>query len=481
MKHLCLLVCMACMSWSHAQITFKPCTESGTGGNGSLQAECAVWQQPLDRSDTNSDSLELFVVKLASTALHPAKDAFTIINGGPGGSSVNMLVDLAGAFTAITRERDVIVIDQRGTGRSSPLTCPGITDEVDAPDTQKIIELTKACLSELPFDPRYFSTTVAVNDLEALRATLGYDQLTIYGVSYGTRVAMQYMRMFPNATRAVIIDGVVPPSQVLGGQIAMHSQNALDSVFKRCAADSNCAENFPTLREDFNQLAQRLKQDPPRLHLQHPVTGEPSELELTYGHLSVWIRFSLYAIETTALIPLIIHQAVHENNYLPIAANSLRMLHDITTALNYGMHNAVVCTEDSPFFSTQPVDLNALDETYLGRGFYETIQTMCSVWPAGVIDAHMKKSLTSDIPTLVLSGELDPITPPAWGMAVMPGLSNAKHVIAPGQGHGTIGRGCIPKLVLDFVESADVASVDDTCTQHLAPYPFFINLMGPSP
>ncbi|MEM9623523.1 MAG: alpha/beta fold hydrolase, partial [Pseudomonadota bacterium] len=341
---------------SAAELAFKSCWLNGSGGNGNLNAECATWQRPLDPGKPEGKQIELFVTRLASTALQPAEDALTIVNGGPGGSSVDLLVDLASIISALTRNRDVIVIDQRGTGRSSPLHCEALSDSVEVLEEDQIRSLTRQCLRNLPHDPRFFSTTVAVDDLEALRQTLGYRQLSLYGVSYGTRVVQQYMRAYPEQTRAVVIDGVVPPQRVLGGSVAIHSDNSLQAVFARCAATATCAGRFPQLKEDFSTLSARLRAAPITLQLQHPVTGLPTEVDLDYAHLAMWIRFALYAPETTALIPLIIHQATHSQNYLPIAANALRFLHDITAALNYGMHNAVVCTEDAPFFAQQQVD-----------------------------------------------------------------------------------------------------------------------------
>lgn len=466
---------------SRAEIEFKPCYVTGSAGNGNLQAQCATWQRPLNPDDVDSPQVELFVTKLESTALTPAADAFTLINGGPGASSIEMMVDLAPVLQAFTRERDVVVIDQRGTGDSAPMICQALTDSTEILDAAQTIELTQDCIDKLPYDPRYFSTAVAVEDLEALRIALNYEQLSVYGVSYGTRVALQYMRTYPESLRSVVIDGVVPPTEVLGENIAVNSQRTLDALFSRCLQQPDCGGRFPNLQADFARLSDTLRNNPVTMNIQHPVTGVPTEVEVSYGHLAVWIRLALYAPATSALIPLIINEAANAQNYLPIAASALRMLHQLNDSMNYGMHNAVVCTEDAPFFDDSTVDFERLEATYLGREMYDTLKTMCSTWPAGVIDKDMKQPLVSSVPTLVLSGEYDPITPPEYGDAVMPGLANAKHVIAPGQGHGTIAQGCIPRLILEFVESADPGSVDASCVQHLGSYPFFVDLMGPPP
>ena len=479
------LICLCSLAHlpvcAQTSLEFEACSLSGSGGNGNLSAECATWQRPLNNAQSDGEFIELFVVRLKSTALEPAKDAFTIINGGPGGSSIDMLVDLSQVVQPFTRNRDVIVVDQRGTGRSAPMKCAALTDTTEELSAEDTVPLTKQCLDTLPHDPRYFSTTAAVQDLEQLRSALGYQQLSVYGVSYGTRVAMQYLREFPNSVRALVIDGVVPPQQVLGANIAIHSQDALNIVFRRCEEDPGCKEYFPNLAADFGTLSSRLKSAPIPLTLHHPLTGAPTDMELGYVHLITWIRFALYSPEMTSLIPLIIHQATHKEIYLPIAANALRLVADVASSLNYGMHNAVMCTEDAPFYAQQSVDFEALEATYIGREMFDTLKVMCSVWPQGTIHPAMKQPITGDTPTLVLSGEYDPITPPAWGAAVLPGLSNAKHIVVPGQGHGTIARGCVPKLILEFVEHPSNEEIDTSCIDHLSASPFFVNAMGPPP
>ncbi len=476
-----LAACLLAATCGHAEITFEPCFLTGSGGNGSLHAECAEWQRPLDPEAPDGEQITLFVARLASTAIDPAGDAFTVINGGPGGSSVDMMVDMGGILRPFTRERDVIVIDQRGTGRSAPMSCEALTDTADDVTVEMVTQLTQDCLEDVPHDPRFFTTSVAVRDIEALREALGYEQLSVYGVSYGTRVAQHYAQQYPDATRALVIDSVVPLEHALGSQIAIHSQTTLDSLFDRCLENSACSNQFPNVAEDFHRVAEELRRAPKPLQIQHPVTGVPTDMEVSYGHLAILVRLALYAPPSAALLPLIIDEAANNNNYLPIAANGLRMMNSLTQSINYGMHNAVMCTEDAPFYDDTTVDFDAMAATYLGAQMYETLAAMCEVWPAGFADENIKQALESNVPTLVLSGEFDPITPPAWGDQVMPGLSNAVHLVAPGQGHGVFPQGCLPRVVLEFVENPDPEAVDGTCTQHLSTHPFFVDLMGPPP
>ena len=480
----CLLLCPVVpplLAQTDPAPIFAPCHLTGSGGSGSLQAQCATWLRPLNPDAGDGEQIELFIAKLPSTAMEPAADALTLINGGPGGSSVDLLVEYAPVLQRFTRERDVLVIDQRGTGRSTALNCASLTDAPEAYEEAKILEATAGCLQQLSHDPRFFTTSVAVTDLEALRVSLGYAQLSLYGVSYGTRVVQQYLRRYPEFTRSAVIDGVVPPPAALGSNVALNSQQALDNVFSRCHQAPACAENFPTLEADFDRLSTRLKAQSVALTLPHPVSGIATNLDFTYGHLALWIRLALYVPETSALIPMVIDQAANRENYLPVAASALRMLDALTRSINYGMHNAVVCTEDAPFYSDDDADREAAAATYLGREMADSLRAMCSLWPAGVRHDDLKAPLESDVPVLVLSGEFDPITPPAYGEAVMPGLQNATHIIAPGQGHGVLARGCVPTLVLEFVEAASSTELASDCVKYLSPFPFFTNAMGPPP
>src|SRR6056297_2711256 len=177
----------------------------------------------------------------------PPADAFTLVNGGPGGSSVSLYVDLEAAFSGIRRNRDIVIMDQRGTGRSAPLDCPELEDTAQDFDPELIRRATRACLDALERDPRFYNTSIAVADLEQLRQAMGYDRWNLYGVSYGTRVAQHYLQRFPGAVRTLILDGVVPPGLALGPDIARNAQKTLDELLARCAGVAYCAEAFPDL------------------------------------------------------------------------------------------------------------------------------------------------------------------------------------------------------------------------------------------
>ncbi len=468
-------------SWNIAaqELQFRPCPLAGSGGTQVLQAECAVLEVPLDPATPEGTKLELAVSRLAGGARPALKDALIAINGGPGGSSRDLLVDLGQALMMVAGTRDVIVVDQRGTGESAPLKCNN-PDPADAqPDIDVIKPLTQECLAALPHDPRFFTTSVAIQDLELLRQSLGLETWTMYGVSYGTRVALHYTRRHPQHVRALIVDGIVPTGLILGANVLHNSEAAFNALDGRCQKDADCSATFGPLRPKLEQLRETLG-DAATITLPHPVTGEPTTTPLTYEHVAATIRLSLYAPETMATIPFMIDEAL-AGRYLPLAAQSILALEKVSESIADGMHNAVVCTEDAPFFGAAEADRLAQARTYLGANMIDTLKTVCALWPRGVLDADLHTSFKSAVPTLILSGELDPITTPAYGERLLQQFSQGLHLVARGQGHGVLARSCMPRLAARFAADPLDRSINTLCLDKSPPTPIFLNSLGPSP
>jgi pimeloyl-ACP methyl ester carboxylesterase len=336
-----------------------------------------------------------------------------------------------------------------------------------------------ACIAEFPFDPRFFTTSVAVQDLESLRAALGIEQWNIYGVSYGTRVAQHYLRRYDERVRTLILDGVVPAALALGPAIAADAQAALTSIFARCQMADGCAASFPNLAQQFAELRARFAGSSIEVILNDPVLGNPKSIELEESHLQGVVRLMTYSDATVALLPLIIDEA-HQGNFLPLAAQADLQIQAVQDSLGFAMHNSVVCTEDAPFFPAENDAGAAL--LYLGTTVVDGLRAICESWPAGVIDADFKEPVVSERPVLLLSGEYDPVTPPAYAESLMhSGLGNARHIIGSGQGHGLASVGCVPNLLEDFVANPDLAALDPTCLAREPPMPFFLSFQGPQP
>jgi len=453
---------------------------AGVGYPG-IKARCGTLQRPLDPANPDAQSIDLFVAVVPALSLEPAPDPLVPIAGGPGQASTEFYAGFAGAFEEVRRERDIVLLDQRGTGQSAAMDCDIDEDELTGPfSAEQTIAAAVKCLDSLPYDPRFFTTSVAVEDLEALRTALGYQQFNLYGISYGSRVAQHFLRRYPDATRSVILDGVAAPQIALGPGIAVEAQRAMEAVFERCSESEDCAAKFPRLEQDFAGLRTRLADAPVTLNIANPVTGQREETEFSDNELAGALRLLSYSPSTVALIPLLIHEAA-EGNYAPLAAQFMMVAASLSDSMSIGMHNAVVCTEDAPFFDGEKIDRESLEATYLGPLQLDSLEAICSVWPKGPLDDEFKMPVRSDVPVLLLSGEADPITPPRYAELAAVELRNALHLVGRNQGHGVAPRGCMPEIIGEFVASADIGSLETGCLERLFAMPFFLDFSGPAP
>lgn len=458
-----------------------PCRIDAGSAFDTAKAECGTFEIAENPDDPDGTRIGLHVAVIPSLNVEPLNDPLVLLAGGPGQSAIDSYLMMGSAFELVRRDRPILLVDQRGTGRSNPLTCPemdieSVTGEVDMDEARR---LTEDCLRQLSGDPRFYTTSVAVDDLDAVRAALGYEQLNLWGGSYGSRVALHYLRTYPQHTRSAIIDGVVPADLLLGPGIAIDAQASLDLLFDRCAEDAACSGAFGDLRESFASLRARIKDAPVSLTIAHPRNGEQLEQKITDEVLAGVIRLSSYAPTSRALLPLMIHEAAN-GRFQMLAAQSALITEDFEGVLAVGMHNAVVCTEDAPYFS-RVIDTSELANTYMGELQFEYLKEICAVWPAGVIDDGFNEPVASDVPVLVLSGEVDPVTPPEYGERAAATLSRSRHIVAPKQGHIVSPHGCMPQLVGKFVDELDPAAIDADCVERMGDTPIFVSPVGPTP
>jgi len=450
-------------------------------------ARCGKLAVPEDPSAPDGRTIEVFVARVASLSSSPRPDPLVLIAGGPGESTVDMYLQLRGAFEQVRRERDVILVDQRGTGRSAGGFSCGVPEDLslDATGTEQLGSYIDRCLTELTRDPRFYTTSVAVQDLERVRAALGLEQWNVYGVSYGTRVAQHYLRRFPAHTRAVVLDGVVPPALPLGPDIAREAQRALEQIFARCAEDDGCHAHFANLPTEFRELLARLDAAPvsvpgarpPESAPDAPAASGSASGKFTVQELRALVRFLSYNAATVALLPALLHEA-HAGDYAPLANQMTTTLRRLPESLSFAMSNSVMCTEDVPFAPAGARD--GLAETYLGTRIVDAQSAICARWPKGAIDADFKTPVVSDRPVLLLSGSNDPITPPEYAARVAATLAHATQLVGRDQGHGLVGVGCVPRLLRTFLESPD-KPLDSACLAAEVPTPFFLSLLGPGP
>lgn len=467
---------------SHAgPLSLEDCRLRSELGSGSVAARCGWLSVPENREQPEGKQVRLHVAVLPSLRLEPAGDPLFVLSGGPGQAAGDFYISIAPALARIRRDRDIVVVDQRGTGRSNRLDC-AFPDESDIEFTnpQKLREIVRKCLAGLPGDPRYYTTSIAVRDLDDVRAALGYQQIDLYGVSYGTRVAQHYMRRYPERVRSAVLDGVVPPELALGPTVALDAQAAIDAAFARCTEDAQCNRAFPNLAASFTTLRSKLESQPISLSVPDPLSAEPTPTQLGAPELSAAVRLLSYSDETMSTLPLLIHEA-QIGQPQGLAAQYLMIKRNLDHQIANGMHFAVVCSEDAPRWNEANVSDAAMAATYIGTTFMTGMRTVCEEWPRGPVDPEFSKPLMSALPTLILSGGNDPATPARYGEQIQRGLSKSKHLVLAGQGHGQIGVGCVPRLVAEFIAAGDIDKVDDACTKTVAPAPFLLSRSAPAP
>jgi pimeloyl-ACP methyl ester carboxylesterase len=463
-------------------LDLKECRLESQAVHGSVAARCGHFRVRENRDDPQSKELQLHVAVIPALRLQPEPDPLFIISGGPGQSASDLYLSVSPAFARIRRDRDIVLVDQRGTGRSNMMDCtlPDDTDftEFEPKDARPMVE---KCLAALPGNPRYYTTSIAVRDLEEVRAASGYESINLYGASYGTRVAQHYMRRYPKRVRAVILDGVLPADLALGPDIALDAQRALDAAFDRCARDAQCARQFPEIAQQFSTLLGRLRKEPVKLSIPDPITGQPADTTLDSARLVGAVRLLSYSDETTSTLPLLIHEAQSLREPSGLAAQYLMVKRTMDAQIAEGMHFSVVCSEDAPRWDSRPVSKEELARTYMGTMFMDVMRAVCEQWPRGPVDADFGQALRSAIPTLLLSGANDPVTPPQYAEQVLRGLSAAKHLVLAGQGHGQLIIGCVPRLMAQFVEAGATESLDTQCIRNVAPAPFMLSRSAPAP
>jgi pimeloyl-ACP methyl ester carboxylesterase len=464
------------------RLTLEPCRITDADGLVSTEARCGRLEVPEDPADPQGRRIGLAIAVVPAVATQAKPDPLVLIAGGPGQGSIEGYAPLLNDFDGLRRERDLVLVDQRGTGGSNRLDCAMPDDAIESGDLPPAAlgALARDCLAQLPGRAQFYTTSVAVQDLEAVRAALGYERLNLYGGSYGTRVAQHYARRYPERTRTLTLDGVVPPGLELVPRIAIESQRALDGVFARCAADRACNARFPALPAQFAKVEAALGKSPVTLRLADPVTAERRELRVTRNHLVTAARLLLYSPWSASLLPLVIHEAATNGDYAPLAAQAEMAGESLERAIAFGMHNTVVCAEDAPRFAGA-VDRAALAATTLGLQMVEGMEAICAQWPRGPVDADFAEPLHSAVPALLLSGEFDPATPAAWGAEAAAGFSDALHLVFPGQGHGQERLRCAQRIIRRFVEAGTAAGLDAACVQEIRPAPFFLSFSGSAP
>ncbi|EQD77691.1 cysteine proteinase [mine drainage metagenome] len=468
------------------QLTFTPCTLHQFGSGLSTRAWCAPFRVPENWAKPGGPEIALRLAMIRSPAAVPAPDPVLYLAGGPGQSAIDTWPALAPALAGVLPTRNVILLDQRGTGGSTPLTCPRYRAQPPVDGTARessaaghgahlaaLMAQTQACLAALRkrgLNPADFTTTQAVLDLVALRRALGDPEFDLVGVSYGTRVAQQFVMQDPHAVRSMVLDSVVPDQLILGQSFGVNLDNALHADFALCTKNPLCHHAFGNPWDTLVQLKRHLARHPIRVHFRTARNSRPAQEMLTPARLVALVRLDAYSPLTAALLPLALHAAA-EGHDAPLLAESRWISRSAARTMNGAMQLSVVCSEDVPWLHATPAEAASL----LGDHVIDDLRAMCAIWPKGAVPARFHTPLQSKVPTLILEGQFDPVTPPRYGVDVLKGLGDARLLIAPGQAHNVIGAGCMPHLVTRFIRHPDPALIHAGCLSQLKPVPPFLN------
>jgi pimeloyl-ACP methyl ester carboxylesterase len=447
-----------------------------TPGGDQLDARCGTLTVLEDPENPNGRQIDLHVAVIPAIQRSPKPDPLFLLAGGPGQSAIETFPAMVSLLFPVHEERDIVLVDQRGTGESNPLRCLDPEDEsLNALTDEEMLEKLKSCPEQLDADLRFYTTEIAMTDLDQVRAALGYETINLYGASYGTRAALTYLRMFPERVRTLTLDAVVEPGFVMFVDAAEDGQAALDQFFGRCEADETCSTTFPDLRNEFEGLLANVEASPAEITIPHPLTNRPLELSVTRELISSMVFNTLYVPDLVATLPLSIHTAYEHQNYVPLVSAALL----VNAGLYDGMFYAVTCTEDAPLISTEEAARRS-EESVFGNRTVDFVE-ICADWPKGQVSPDFREPIPSDVPVLILSGEADPITPPHHAEQITGGLNNDLHLVFPGMGHGNLASRCSLNIFQDFIEDASITNLKTACVEEIRPPPFFVDFSGPRP
>ncbi len=456
-------------------LTLLPC-DIGKRGTGmpTLRAYCTGLQVPEDRGNPAGRQIRLRIAVVRAAAARADADLVTFLDGGPGGAATEDYPSIAGAFEPLRKQRAVLLVDQRGTGGSNALDCGAD----DGASLARAVDGLRTCVARLAARaaPQYYTSSDAVADLEAVRRALGAPQLDLVGVSYGTRMAQQYARRYPQVVRAIVLDSAVPNDLTLGSEHARNLEAVLRELFARCRATSACAARYGDPYQTLQRLAARLRAHPQQLTLRDPFSFRVEHKTIDAGALAQLVRLYAYSPLTAALLPYVLQEA-DEGRYEPLLGQAEVVVGDVADSLTGGMALSVTCAEDADRLRPDPADLG----TVMGNGLTEWLLAACPAWPHGVRPADFGAPLSGPLPTLVLAGERDPVTPGRYGRQIVRTLPRARLLELKGQGHGLLTVGCVPRLLDEFLHTLDAQHLDARCLDVLAQTPFFIDANGSNP
>ena len=475
---LCCVACHKPASSSHPLSTsgpLKPCKLAGIDQE-LLCGKLTVFE---NRETRSGRTIDLNVVVLAALDPSQKEDPLFDLEGGPGVAATSAADFYAKVGKEYHRHRDVVLVDQRGTGNSNPLTAaPRTRSPQDYLTEMYPVEYVKTLRQALEqrADLTQYTTSIAMDDLDDVRAWLGYERINLFGLSYGTRAVLVYMRQHPDRVRSAILMGVAPTYLKMPLHHARAARRAMDLLLEECASDAACHQAFPQLQHEWEEVLERMEREPARVEYSLPDKSATVTVEIQRDIFAEKLRNRMYSRDSAARVPLIIHQAA-QGDFASFLKEAIPADRSVPDFIADGMYLCVTCAEDTPF-----IDQAEAAKANAGNPFgnYRVVQQTraCSLWPQGKLPGDYHQPVRSNIPVLILSGYLDPVTPPEWGEEVASHLPNSKHVIIPHGAHmpeGLTNVECLDKLMQEFLSKGDAKGLDTTCVERVLPAPFVTN------
>lgn len=423
-------------------------------------ALCGTFERPEhpDRPHGRRISVAVAVIPASDGSALP--DPIVPLMGGPGEDTFSAAADFAERFASLRRERDLLLVDQRGTGRSGALKCRLYSPDDPAASLRDFFppDAVRRCARELSkrADLTQYGYARFVDDLEHVRRALGYGPLNLYAGSYGTRAAQVYLRAHPGSVRTVYLGSMVPIDVALPLPLSRAAQMAMDATLDACAAQPACRDAYPDLRTEFKQVLARL--DPGEVRVRVPGRDEP--VPLHRGRVAEWLHARLYRAESAAEVPWLIHRA-YEGDWQPIADGILANAQGMDAVAYMGLFFAITCNEDVTFVREADV-AGQTRGTFIGEYRLRQQQAACAPWPKAPPAQGYRVPVRSDVPALFVSGDTDPATPLWFTEHAAPGFSRRLEVVLRGRGH-TEWSDCVAALYERFVRSGGVDGLDGDC------------------
>ena len=461
----------AILSNTRRQLQLQPCGLPGT----TRDALCGAYEVFEDRAAKTGRKIKLHVLVLPALVERPAPDPIFYLAGGPGGAA--SAYANASFITQMHRTRDVVLVDQRGTGKSNQLQCNfrGDPNDMRGYFVEGFTpEAVRACRAELEktADLKLYTTTIAMADLDDVRAALGYDKLNVYGGSYGSTTALAYLHLYPQHVRTATVTGVAPLTYPLPLPFGKGVDHAIERLFTDCAADAKCNAAFPALRKEWATVVAQLDKGPVTFDTLNPFTGQKQQVTMTREGFGENVRLLLYQPTVLSLMPLVIHEMAQQD-FARFGFFAYQVFRGTDSGIARGMQLSVLCAEDIPYIKESDI-APALAGTFYGETRTRLYMKVCEQWPRGEVPAKFREPIKSDIPVLMLSGELDPVTPPDAATPLLKGLPNARQIILRNATHNTYD--CAERLAREFIDKGTTQGLDFACAEQIKRLPFLTAL-----